>query len=244
MAIEQAQIQNALVFRDSDYPHRWYDAIGPGVAKYLQEFVALAADDTTTDPDEWVDTVVEVGTGVSTAVLGDVAGGALVITTAANDNDGWSMQLGNANSGEFVALTSGNHCYFGVEFNCNDADNTDCLFGLSVTDTAIIAAVTDGIYFRSIDAVDEMYFVTERDSIESLTSVCTLSDTAYTTAEFLFDGSVVTAYINGVEVASVSNSSDTFPDDELLRLAVEFLTGETTANVCTIKWLRVIHLTG
>ena len=243
MAIEQAQIQNALVFRDSEYPHRWYDAIGPGVAKYLQEFVALPADDTTTDPDEFVDTVVEVG-GTSSAVLGDVAGGALVITCAGNDDDGINLQLGNANSGEFVALTSGNHCYFGIEFALNDADQTEIFAGLAPTDTTLLGGVTDGMYFRSLDEVATLHFVTEKDSLESTTTVGTLGDGTYTTAEFLYDGHDVAAYVNGVEMVTSDDGSSTFPDDELLRLSLAVLSGEATANTCTVKWLRVIHLTG
>ena len=151
MTIEQATIRNAIVYRDDALTHRWYDAFGSGVAKFVTNFNHMPADDSTTDPTEWVNTVVEVGAGTSTAVLGDVAGGALIITAAANEDDGWSSQLGNPNSGEWVSFAAEYPTYYGVCFQGNDVDQSDFFFGLAVTDTALLGGVTDGVYFRSVD---------------------------------------------------------------------------------------------
>ena len=56
------------------------------------------------------------------------------------------------------------------------------------------------------------------------------------------DGSTVYHYINGVNTGSVANSSTNFPNDELLRLTMEFLTGEAVANTCKIRWVRLIQV--
>ena len=243
-------VRNALVYYDAAAAtvsggNRWYDAIGPKVTKYLLDGGSLAADDSTTDPTEFVNTVVEAGAGTSTCVLDDVAGGGLVITTAASTDDGWSMQLGHANAGEWVDLsTTYAYTYFGVHFALNDATQTDVFLGCAVTDTTLLGGVTDGIYFRKVDASTSLEFVIEKDSAESSTVVDTLADDTYVYAEFLHDASAgyVYAYIDGSLVASVADSSAEFPDDELLRLSVEFLTGEDVANTCKIKELRLIHI--
>ena len=224
--------------------NRWFDAFGPGVAKWVSEFTSLPADDSTTDPTEFVNTVVEVGAGVSTAVVSDTPGGALLITTAGNEDDGWSMQLGNANAGEWVSLDGHTYTYFGTEIAINDADQTDVFLGLAVTDTTLLGGVTDGMYFRSVDATGVVNFVIEKDSVESSTAVGTLTDDTYMALEFFVDGPAgyVYAYVDGTLAASIAISDASFPNDEDLRLSVEFLTGEATANTCTMKWLRLIHI--
>lgn len=224
--------------------NRWFDAFGPNVAKYVTEFTDLPADDSTTDPTQFECTVVEAGAGNSTAVMDDVAGGGLVITAAASEDDGWSMQLGNPNSGEWLGMDGPWYAYFGVEFAINDVDQTDVFLGAAVTDTALLGGVTDGIYFRSVDASAVLNFVIEKNSVESSSAVATLVDDTYVTAEFFWDGPAgyVYAYIDGALVATIADTDASFPDDELLRLSVEFLTGEATANTCKLKWLRLIHI--
>ena len=241
MSTETATIRGALVYRSHEYPWRLYDAFGENVTKYVTQFQSLPADDTTTDPTEFVFTTVEVG-GASTAVIGDVSGGALVITCAGNEDDGVSLQLGNANSGEWVDLSGPTVCYFGIEFALNDADQTEVFAGTAVTDTALLAAVTDGLYFRSVDETAVLNFVLEKDSVESTTAVATLTDAAYVTAEWYYDGTNVTAYINGTQAAQVAATDASFPDDELMRLSLESLSGEAVANTCTVKWIRLIQI--
>lgn len=241
MSTETTAIRSAIVYRSHEYPHRWYDAFGEYVCKYITQFQSLPADDTTTDPTEFINTITEAGAGVSTAVVGDVAGGALVITSAANENDGFQMQLGNANTGEWVDFSGPYNAYFGIQFQVNDADQTDVLFGVCVTDADCLGAVADGMYFRSVDESALLYFVTEKDSVEGATAVATLTDAADVTAEFYYDGATVYSYINGTQTSSTANSDATFPNDELMRLTMEFLTGEAVANTCTIKWVRLIQ---
>ena len=241
MTVETLAVNNALVYRDNIYTHRWLDAFGENVVKYIQDFATLSMDDTTTDPTEWVVTVVEVGAGTSNAILTDQAGGALKITTAGNEDDGWSMQLGQA-AGESVKLDGRYPLYVGCKFKINDVDQTDVLFGVAVTDTALLGGVTDGLYFRSVDASAVLNFVAEKDSVESSTAAATLADDTYIVAEYLYYLDTVTAYINGVSIGSITTTSTSFPNDEEMRLSFEFLTGEAVANTCTVEWLKMIHI--
>ena len=246
---QQTQFKNvykAMVLYDPDTAvsggNRWYDAFGPGVAKYVTDFTSLPADDTSADPTEFYVSMTEVGAGNSSAVITDSANGCLLITTAGNENDGCQMQLGTANAGEWVQLNGSALCYFGIRFQLNDVTQTDCLFGCCVTDADCLGAVTDGIYFRSVDGSTALNFVLEKNSAENETNVDTLADATWVTAEFYYDRSNVYVYIDGALVATIADTNTSFPDDELLRLTIEFLTGEAVANTCTIDWVRLIQI--
>lgn len=245
MAIKTKNVHNALVLYDdaTAAAERWFDAFGPGVTKYLQKWNSLPADDQTTDPTEFVNTVVEIG-GTSSAVINDTAGGALIITCAGNEDDGWSSQLGNANTGESVSFAGDYPCYYAVRFQLNDVLQTECFFGVAVTDTALLGGVTDGIYFRSVDETAVLNFVIEKDSVESTTAVATLVDATDILCEWYFDGEQITAWINDVQVAQIARTDASFPNDELMRLSFEVLSGEGQANTCLVKEMRIIQIVG
>jgi hypothetical protein len=240
MTVLTKQVNNALVYYDADYPHRWYDAFGEGVVKYLQDFATLASDDTTGDATEWELTIVEVA-GATTHVITDRAGGALLITTGTNENDGIGMQLGAA-AGENIKLDGSYPLYIGARLALGDADQSDLFLGAAVTDTSLLTAVADAIYFRSPDATGDVEFVIENTNAESIATVGTLTDAGYVDLEFLFDGEDAIAYFNGQESARFNKSSPDFPDDQELRLSINFLTGEGNANTLTLEWLRMIHI--
>lgn len=241
MAVDMVQINNALVFRDSNLPHRIYDAIGSGVVKQIEDFVTWPIDDTTGDPTRWKATITEDGAGDTTAVITDKAGGALLITTAANDNDGINLQLGGV-AGESIQLDGQYPLYCGIRLAVSAVTQSDLLFGVTVTDTEATAAVTDGMYFRSADGLATLQFVTEKNSLESATTVHTLVDATYVTLEFYFDGTTVFAYVDDVLMTSQSADLSTFPDDEELRATLSFLTGAAAAITLTAEWMRVVHI--
>lgn len=240
MTIEHAQVANALVIRDVDRAWRWYDAFGFGVTKHIEDFVNLPVDDTTGDPVAYTMTVVEVGAGDSTAVLTPAGGGALLITSAANEDDGAQIQL----KGESFQLNSGYKLYFGIKLQIDDVDQTDFIAGLCITDTTLLGGMTDGIYFRSVDGAATVQFVLEKNSLETSTSVATMTDATDIELEFYWDGTNVTAYVNGVEVTSVATTDTNFPNDELLTPSIAFLTGEAVANNLQAAYMRTIQLRG
>ena len=240
MAVDIVTINDALVFRDSTIPSRWYDAIGSGVVKHLEDFAAWPVDDTTGDPTEWEKTITEAGADTTT-VITDRAGGALLITAAGNENDGINLQLGQT-AGESVKLDDSEPLYCGIRLAINDVDQTDVFFGVGVTDTDWSGGLTDGLYFRSEDESAVISLVAEKNSVESTIAVHTLVDDTYVTLEFYYDGTTVSAYVNGTLKGSIADSSTSFPNDTEMRLTLEFLTGEATANTCTVEWLRMIHI--
>ena len=241
MGVDLVSLHNALILRDSDINGRWYDAWGNGVVKHLEDFVTWPKDDTTGDPTEWKYTPTEDGTGDSLAIITDKAGGELLITTAANDNDGVNMQLG-ATAGENVKLDGENKLYFGIRFAISDATQSDVFFGVGVTDTDWSGGITDGLYFRKPDSSTAVSLVMEKDSVESVTTLATLTAAVYVTLEVIYDGNTVKAYVDGQEKCSLSKNVVTFPDNEELRLTLEFLAGEAAAKTMSVSWLRMIHL--
>ena len=241
MSVDMVTINDALVFRDSSQKKRLFDAIGPNVIKHLEDFATWSNDDTTGDPTEWEATITEAGSGDTTQVITDRAGGALLITCAANENDGVNLQLGQA-AGESIKLDGSSVLYCGIRLAINDVDQTDLFFGVGVTDTDWSGGITDGVYFRSVDGSAVVNIITEKNSIESSAAAVTLVDAAFVTLEFYIDDANVYAYVDDALVSTQSVGAATFPDDEELRLTLEFLTGEAIANTCTIEWLRMVHI--
>ena len=219
----------------STHLKRILDAVGENVVSYIEDFVNFPVDDTTGDPLAWTTTVVEAGSGVTTFVSTDASGGKGLITTAANENDGGNYQL----NGESFETTSYQDLYFGTKLAINDADQTDIIIGLAVTDTTLLGGLADGVYFESVDGSATLSAVTEASSTETQSdSVGTLVDATEIELEFYWDGTTVEFFVDG---SSVATSTTNIPATQM-RVSVHFLTGEATANTCTIDWIRCIQI--
>ncbi len=225
-------VNGNLVFWDT-HKERWVDAIGPDVLKYINHFVSLPTDDATGDPTEWTATVVEVGAGNSTAVLGTAAGGDLILTTAGNDNDGIQIQL----KGEAYALAADKPCYFGFRLTLSEATQLDFLAGLCITDTTLLGGMTDGVYFRKVDASTDVNFVTEASSTETATVEDT-ADTSVHIYEFFFDGVNCQPFVDGVAGTQVATNIPS----TVLTPSIALLTGAASAETATIDWIRAIQI--
>ena len=220
MAVRPKWISGAYCLMDN-YNHRMIDAWGQNVHKFVTDFTSMPVDDTTGDPTEWTDTIVELGTGDSTATISDAQGGWLRINAAANENDGYTMQL----KGETFKPSSGGYIYFSTKIKADEATQSDIFIGLAVTDTSPTAAVADGIYFRKIDGATAMYFVTENTNTETATSALTFAAATEYVLEFVVDGTgTAYGYVNGSLVATHTAN---IPTTEL-RITIEYLNGAGT----------------
>ena len=120
----------------------------------------------------------------------------------------------------------------------DDVDQTDFFAGFAITDTAILGGVTDRIGFQSVDGDAGIDFLVEKDSTETKTEdVATSADGTEIDLEFVWDGAAESlyTYVDGAAVTSTATTN--LPNDEELRLSLEFLTGEAVANVMTIRKL-------
>lgn len=218
---------------------RVLDAFGPDVIKYLNDFVRGPGVDAAFD-NEWTVTRVEAGAGESTAALGDVAGGALVITTDANENDGINMQaLGECFN---LAGTGIRALYFGARFKVSDPTQSDFFIGLCDTDTDILGGADDSIGFRKVDGSTAVSFVVERATTETTAAAFT-ADTAWHVVEFYYDADAATleAFVDGASIGTVAITN--LPDEEQ-RVSIHFLAGEAVSKTMTLDWINVIQIGG
>jgi len=234
MAVETADVRGHLVVRDDHYTWRWFDAFGPNVVKWFLD-LAVLPQDASANPAGY--TTTEVGT--NTIALSDSTDGQQVlITTGGTEDNGLQIQP----LGESFSFASGYPCYFGCRFAVNDADAVDVFVGLAIQDTTMLAGCSDDIGFRTDDGVTPLQFILEKDSLESSTSVGTLTDAGWVEAEFYFDGAYVYAYVNKVLQATVAYTDTNFPDNEHLTPTIAILTGDNSANTLTVAWARAIQI--
>ena len=235
--VHARRIRGALAYW-STHRKRILHAIGENVVEFIEDFTNFNVDDTTGDATSWTTTVVEAGGGGNTTHAStDASGGKLLITTDNADNDGLTLQL----NGESFETTSDQDLYFSTKLAINDVDQTDLFIGLGVTDTTPLAGIANGIYFESVDGSASISTVTESGSSETQNdSAGTLVDATEIELEFYYDGTAgnVEFYIDGT---LVNTHTTTIPSTEM-RVTIHFLTGETTANTCTIDWIRCIQM--
>ncbi|KKN74780.1 hypothetical protein LCGC14_0386730 [marine sediment metagenome] len=235
MSVLTKNVNNALVWYEA--PQRWLDAVGQNVVKYLTHYEYLPFADAD-QLDGWTSTIVE-GAGQSTVAVTTVKGGRLLITTGTNEDDGINMTL----DGLAFQLNAMQPLYYGVKFQVDVTTQVDYWVGLTVTDTDILAGVTDGIGFRKVDGTTTVNFVIEKNSNETLVAVDTAVAATDVTYEFYYDGINVYVYVDGILQATVLKSGNAnFPDDMVLTPSFHLLSGVvTTTDEMSIDWLRVIQ---
>lgn len=233
MTTELATVNNHLVMRDSEKTWRWFDAFGPNVCKWRLNPVDSQVVSTTTAAGADVD-VFTAGTLVS---VDSVDGGAVAWTPSGTEDQGLQAMWG-----EGFSFASKWPFYFGCKFQHTDADQCDFIIGLSINDEEAIGGVSDGLYFRTVDASAVLSLVLEKDSAETTLELVTMADASDVTAEMYYDGTTVYGYINGVLAGSVAASNANMPNDEHLGVLIALATGEGTANTVTVKWARAIQL--
>lgn len=216
---------------------RLIDAIGPDVFKFVDDFERsrLTAADALLGA---TITLVEAGAGETTIAYTDAAGGHLLITTDAADNDGANIQW----SPEAFKLTGFNYFYFGTRLKISDATQSDLFIGLAVTDTDILGGVTDSIGFIKVDAATTLSAYVNKNSTATTTTVASSIGTSFITLELVHDGTTLEAFVDGVSAGAIATTN--LPDDEELRPSLHFLAGEAVAKTCTVDWIRIVQIGG
>ena len=106
----------------------------------------------------------------------------------------------------------------------------------------VIGGVTDGMYFRTVDASAALSLVLEKDSVETATAVATVVDATAMIAEMYYDGTNLYCYIDWTLAATIADTNANFPNDEHLAVCLAVATGENTANIMSIYWARAIQI--
>lgn len=197
----------------------------PDRTKYIEYFndfhEYVAADWTVTE------------TGVATQALTDIAGGALLVTNAAADNDSSESQL----VGESFLLASGKKCWFKARLKVSDATQSDFIVGLVITDTTAIDGVTDGVYFLKDDGDTNIDFHVEKNSTDTTTTaVGTAADDTFVALGFYYNGSdTIEIYVDDVKVGTSVTTN--VPDDTELTVTFGIQNGEAVAKTMTVDYL-------
>jgi hypothetical protein len=196
---------------------------------YFNDFMSYNSGD-------WTVTTTEAGTGSASEAITSGAGGQLLLTNAAGDNDLDFLQL----KGESFKLSSSKRAYFSARFKVSDATQSDFVMGLQITDTTPLA-VSDGVFFIKDDGDTNLDFVVEKDGTETNTSaVATVADDTFITVAWYIDPDASKVYysINNAEPVGVVNTN--LPDDEELTVSFGIQNGETAAKTMTIDYVNVL----
>ena len=187
---------------------------------------------------DWVITTTEAGAGDATEAVGNLAGGVLVVTNdAADDDKDFFQWAGNKGAvAETFKFVSGKKLQFVFRGKLSDATQCDFFAGLYITDTDPVGGLSDGIYFRKLDGSTTLYLVAEKDSTETTLAVATLANDTYVVLEFYYDGGDrISAYVSGSRVGSIAVT--TAPDDEELALSFGIQNGEAAAKVLSVDYI-------
>jgi hypothetical protein len=185
-------------------------------------------------------TTTEAGTGSATEVITAGAGGQLLITNAAGDNDLDFLQL----KGESFLWDSTKRMFFTSRFKTNDATQSEIIMGLQITDTTPLD-ITDGIYFFKPDGDTQPDFVIEKDNDfgTSVLEMNAMADDTFVTLSFEYDpldvatgGPVFRAYQDGVKVGQIASTVNA-PDDEELTISFGIQNGEAVVKTLSLDFL-------
>lgn len=206
---------------------RSFDFTDMDFAVFKDDFFTYLASD-------WVVTTTEAGAGSATEAIGDEAGGVLVLTNAAGDNDLDFLQ----STGESFKFVSGKRLMFKARFKVSDATESDFVMGLQITDTTPLD-VTDGIFFQKDDGDTNLDFHVEKDgTATSASAIATVADDTYLTVEFYYDGATsgnIDYFVNDALIGSsvITNA----PDDEELAISFGIQNGTNAAKSMSIDYI-------
>ena len=185
---------------------------------------------------DWTITTTEGGSGNASEALGDGDGGLLVITNDDADDDNDFLQLVK----EGFKYEAGKQLAFKARFKTSDADASDVVMGLQLTDTTPLD-VTDGIFFLLTDGSPTLQFIVEKDGTQSTLDLSTaMADDTFMSVGFVYTPAdqKFHVYQNNVEVGTVVNTNA--PDDEELTVSFGIQNGAAAAKVLTVDYVTAM----
>ena len=176
-------------------------------------------------------TVTETQAGAAQALV-DADGGVIALTNSGADNDINQIQK----VGESFLLSLAKEAWLKIRFKVSDATNTDVNIGLLITDTSIVAGVTDGWYFTKAEDSTSLIFKQTKNSTASSVTAGTMADDTYVTCGAYYDGAGVTkVFFNDVHVGTVTTNTN-LCDDEVLTVTLNLQNGSGAAHVLSCDY--------
>lgn len=179
-------------------------------------------------------------TGAGTVAAADGAGGLVVLTNAAADNDAVFIQR----KGEAFRWSATKRMFFEARLKVSDATQSDVVVGLQITDTTPLD-VTDGIFFLKADDAATIQFRVEKNDAASTLACGSMANDTFIRLGFAYMGVVTIdgtgyyqfqVYVDGRAIGVV-NATTNVPDDEDLTISVGVQNGEAVAKSLTIDYI-------
>lgn len=179
-----------------------------------------------------------VGTIAVTSTADKASNGVIIFTNNAADDDMTQMQwLGEA--WDLESTTAGKKIWFEARVQLSDATQSDAIIGLCITDSTLIAGLSDGVYFHKDDGDTNWDFATEKDSTATETAGIATADTSWVKLGFYYDGvGNVTPYVDGT--AGTAHTAN-IPDDEQLTISFALQNGEAAAKNMYVDYVKVVQ---
>lgn len=191
------------------------------------------------DTNDWTLTTTEAGAGSATEAIANAAGGVLVVTNDAADDDNDFFQ----STKEIFKFVTGKALEFEMRFKILEVLQCDFVAGLQITDTTPLA-VSDGIYFQKDDGDALLDFHATKNAVSTdLTGLVSLVADTWIKIGFYYDGNSdhgFQVYVNDVRVGSIVVTT-TAPDDEELAVSFGIQNGQAVANVLSVDYIRVVQ---
>jgi hypothetical protein len=236
MGMHSKWVNGSLVYYDSVYGQRWYDAQGPTVCKFLEDFVETPF--ASANVPACYNTQNDGGCTLALTTSGYPAG-YLLVTTAAGDNDGVNMQA----VGEAFLLAADKPCYFGIKLLIEaEASENEFLVGMTRTDTDVITSTASGVYWRKDDGDTIIDFITELATSEVAVPVVAVAAAGtWYILEFIWDGTNLDSWVNGVLQTRVA-ALTSLPQAVTLTPTIAFRAGEAVLKTYEVAWMRAIQI--
>ena len=185
---------------------------------------------------DWTITTTEAGAGSATEAVTSSAGGALLLTNAAGDDDLDFLQL----KGEAFTLAAGKRAFFSSRFKVSDVTQSDYVMGLHITDTSPLD-VTDGIYFIKADGAATIDLAVEKNNTATTaSSIATMVNDTFITLSWFIDPDTSSVHysVNNAEPLVLADTN--LPNDEDLTISFGIQNGEAAAKTMTVDYINVM----
>jgi len=197
---------------------------------YFTDFLSFSED-------EWTITVVSAGAGDSTIAATGLAGGQVRVDTAEDENDGAQAQL---DAISFALPAAGNLWFEARVEITEEVTQSDWFIGLLALDTTIIAGVPNNhCYFHKDDGDIKIDFANDKAGTPTANAdvASCVVDTPVRLG-FKWDGTTITAYVDGVEVATSTTNIPTVA----MAIAFGYLNGAGSAanEGMNVDWIRCV----
>jgi len=196
---------------------------------YMDDFTGVAIDKT----NDWTEVK---DNNAAVAIVADELNGAVALTSEATTDDNGASIQGN----EVFAVQTDKSIWFETRIKCNDADQTDLCFGLTVnfaTNPENMLTAADRIVFQVNDGNASILCKTEKNGTETSTDsgIDLVDDTYIRLGFWAYSTGSVQFFVNRQLVATHTTN---IPDDENLTIGAMSVSGSATGTrVTTIDYL-------